>query len=671
MIPPKAAQVPYQTIDGRQDPYFWLREKENPDVLAYLKAENAYTKTMLESTDALQEKLFREIRARMKETDSSAPWQMGGYDYYFRTQKELEYKIFCRKKIGGKTEEVLLDENQEAKHSSYFHINTYAISIDQRLLAYTIDTAGDEYYTLIIKDLKSDTVLDDNIKGMGGEVVFAADNLHIWYIRLDGAHRPYQIWQHKIGTPAANDVLVFHETDERFFIAPSRTKDDRFLLVNSHSKTSSEIHYTDAKTLALPPRCLYPRMPDIEYDIDHHQGDFIIRTNEQARNFKVVTVPVENPDKNNWQTLIAHDPLVAIDEIEIMQDFFVALERRNGLPALHVFSFDLKNDYFIEVPDPTYSLDIGDNWLLDSNILRFDYESLTMPASVFDFNLQDKTRTLVKQTPILGDFHPQNYISERIFATAQDGTQIPISLVYKIGVNKPAPLYLTGYGAYGSIDDPWFSNARLSLLERGFIFAIAHIRGGGELGKPWHDAGKLFHKQNSFDDFIAVSEHLIAQHYTSATQLCMTGGSAGGLLMGAVLNKRPDLFAACIAHVPFVDVLNTMQDPNLPLSITEYEEWGNPNQPDDFAYIASYSPYDNVTKQAYPALLVTAGLSDWRVPYWEAAKWVAKLRDYKTNDALLLLKTEMESGHFGLSGRYNALREVALEYAFLMRVLGI
>lgn len=671
MIPPKAKQIPYQTTDGRTDLYHWLRDKDDPKVLEYLKAENAYTKEVLESTDALQENLFQEIRHRMKETDTSAPWQDGDFDYYFRTEKEQQYPIFCRKKRGLEIEEILLDENEEAKLHNYFHLNAFALSVDHHLLAYTIDTAGDEYYTLLIKNLNTHTFLEDTIKDMGGEVVFAADNQHFWYIRLDDAHRPYQVWQHQLGSPIENDKLIFHEKDERFFLSISRTKDDALLLVNSHSKISSEIHYTSAHQPSSELKCIYPRKPHIEYDVEHYHGDFIIRTNENSENFEIVRVTEIDSDKKNWRIILAAHRDIAIDGFEVMRDFIVVQERREGLPALHVLGFEQEIDYLIEVDEPTYDLDIGHNNLLDSNILRFEYESLTTPHSVFDFNLLDKTRTLIKQTPVLGHYHASDYVSERIFATAQDGTQIPISLVYQKDLQKPAPLYLTSYGSYGITSDAWFSNARISLLNRGFIFAIAHIRGGGEFGKSWHEKGRFFHKQNTFDDFIAVAEHLIKQQYTRAAQLAINGGSAGGLLMGAVLNKRPDLFAACIAHVPFVDVLNTMQDPTLPLSITEYDEWGDPNQADVHAYIAGYSPYDNIKHQAYPAILATAGLTDWRVPYWEAAKWVAKLREYKTDDHLLLLKTDLEAGHYGLSGRYNALREVALEYAFIFRVLDI
>ncbi|MFA6037807.1 MAG: S9 family peptidase [Legionellales bacterium] len=671
MTPPKAKQLPYKTPDGRTDLYHWLRDKDNPEVMAYLKAENEYTKTTLESTDALQERIFQEIRGRMKETDTGAPWQDGDYDYYFRTVQELQYPIFCRKKIGQDVEEILLDENIEAKAHNYFHLNALVLSIDQNLLAYTVDTAGDEYYTLLIKDLRTQTLLTDTIKGMGGDIVFAADNLHFWYTRLDDAHRPFQVWQHKIGTPNEQDTLVFHEKDERFFLSISRTKDDAYLMVNVHSKISSEIHYTDAHTLTMPLLCLYPRAPHIEYDIEHHQGDFIIHTNENAENFQLVRVPVLNPSKENWQVVLAHNSLVAIDSFEIMKDFIVVLERREGLSALHVLSFDNKADYLIEVDEPTYHLSLGHNCLLDSNILRFEYESLKTPHSVFDYNLNNKTQTLIKKNPVLGDFNEDDYVSERVFATAIDGVKIPISLVYKKGLKKPAPLFLNSYGAYGITSDPWFSNARISLLNRGFAFAVAHIRGGGEFGKPWHDQGRFFKKHNTFDDFIAASEYLIAQNYTSAKQLVINGGSAGGLLMGAVVNKRPDLFGVCIANVPFVDVLNTMQDPTLPLSITEYDEWGDPNKSEVHDYIASYSPYDNISRQAYPAILVTAGLTDWRVPFWEAAKWVAKLREYKTDDQLLLLKTDLEAGHYGLSGRYNMIREVALEYAFIFRVLDI
>lgn len=671
MTPPKAKQIPFTTPDGRTDLYHWLKDKNDPDVLAYLKAENDYTKMTLESTDALQEHLFQEIKSRMKETDTGAPWQDGDYDYYFRTIKEQQYPIFCRKKIGSDQEEILLDENIEAKPHNYFHLHALVLSVDHHLLAYTVDTAGDEYYTLLIKDLRTQTLVPDSIQNTGGDIVFAADNQHFWYIRLDDAHRPYQVWQHKIGTHAENDTLVFHETDDRFFVSISRTKDDRYLMVNSHSKISSEVHYMDAHDLTKNLTCIYPRAQHIEYDVEHHQGDFIIHTNEMAENFQLVRVPVENLDKKNWQIILAHDANIPIDGFEIMQDYLVVSERRNGLSALHVLGFSHDIDYLIEMDEPTYHLSIGHNCLKNSNILRFDYESLKTPHSVYDFNLVDKTKTLIKKNSVLGNYQEDDYISERIFATASDGVKIPISLVYKKDLKKPAPLFLNSYGAYGITSDPWFSNARISLLNRGFVFAVAHIRGGGEFGKPWHEQGRFFKKHNTFDDFILAAEHLIKEKYTTAEQLVINGGSAGGLLMGAVVNKRPDLFAACIANVPFVDVLNTMQDPTLPLSITEYEEWGNPNESETFSYIASYSPYDNIKQQPYPAILATAGLTDWRVPYWEAAKWVAKLREYKTDDNLLLLKTDLEAGHYGLSGRYNVLREVALEYAFIFRVLNI
>ncbi len=676
-IKPPAAKVAPKTFtlhgDTRTDNYFWLREKTNPEVIQYLEDENHYTEAVMKDTEGLQKKLYEEILGRIKETDTNVPARQGEYFYYTRTEKGKQYPINCRKRVGTETEEILLDQNELAKGQKYWRVGALRPSFDQRLIAYSYDTKGDENYSIVMKDLSSGKLLSDEVGNNQGVVQWANDNKTLFYVTLDEAKRPFKVWRHTLGTKQADDKLIYHEADERFFLEISKSRSRRFVFISAGSKNSTEVRYLDANQPNGDFKVILPRENEVEYDVEDQGDSFYIRTNEHAKNFRLVKAPISDPSRKNWKEVLPHRPDVKLDGADAFQNHLVVYERENGLSKVRVEDLRTGKVHHVSFPEPAYTVMPVDNFTYETNQLRFRYTSLVTPGSVYDYNLDTQHRELLKRDEVIGGYDPDQYVSERIFATAGDGTKIPIALVHKKGAQRDgkAPLYLYAYGSYGLNSEPHFDTARLSLLNRGFTYAIATIRGGSEMGEQWHDQGKMLHKKNTFTDFIDAAQYLVNQKYTSPDRLVIMGGSAGGLLMGAVTNMRPDLFKVVIAKVPFVDVMNTMLDPSLPLTVTEYEEWGNPNEAKYYNYMRSYSPYDNVQRKAYPNMLVTAGLNDPRVSYWEPAKWVAKLRTMKTDDNTLLLKTNMGSGHFGASGRYERIKETAFEYAFILKMLGI
>ncbi len=675
---PPVAQVRPQTssIHGetRVDDYHWLRERDNGDVIAYLEAENRYTEAMTKHTKKMQQRLYKEMKGRIKETDLTVPTKVDDYYYYTRTFEGKQYRVYCRKHGSLEAEEeVLLDANRLAEGEKYFRIGAFKVSPDHNLLAYSVDTAGSEVYTLHVKDLRTGGLLLDEIPGTYYSVEWANDNRTLFYTVLDEARRPYKAYRHVLGSATGDDQLVHHEKDERYFVGLSKTRSRRYLLLNLRSNITTEVRYLDADRPQSVFAIMHPRQQGMEYRVEHHQDHFYIVTNDDAINFKLMKTPVMATAKPNWTEVIPHRQSVKLDGVDAFTSHLAVYERDNGLRTLRIMSLEGEAEHQVQFPEPVYTFFATGNREFDTKVLRFSYMSLVTPRSVFDYNMETRTRKLKKQQEVLGGYDPAEYASERIFATAPDGVRVPISLVYRKGLVRDgkSSMLLAGYGSYGASFDPYFSSDRLSLLDRGLIFAIAHIRGGGDLGRPWYEDGKLLNKRNTFTDFIACAEHLIAQGYTSSDGLLITGGSAGGLLMGAVINMRPDLFKAVVARVPFVDVINTMLDSSIPLTVTEFEEWGNPKEKSFYDYMMAYSPYDNVAAKDYPNLLVTAGLNDPRVQYWEPAKWTARLRVLKTDNNRLLLKTNMGAGHGGASGRYDRLKERAFQYAFMLDVLGI
>lgn len=671
--PPIAKVVPKEiTVHGdtRVDPYFWLRDRKDPDTIAYLEAENQYTSAQMKHTESLQEKLYAEMLGRIKQTDLSVPLKRDDYFYYTRTEEGKQYAIYCRRHgTLDSSEEILLDGNALAEERKYFRVGNFSVSPNHRLLAYSADFEGDESYTIRVKDLVSGELLPDEIANTYYSLEWANDNATFFYTVLDSALRPYKIFRHTLGV--TEDPLVHHETDERFTVSLSKTRSRAYIFIDIGSPVTSEVRYLSTDQPNAEFQVLLPRVQDVEYDVTHHGHSFFIRINDSAKTFRVVEAPVKDPSKENWKEVIPGREGITVESVTAFQDYWVTEERHRGLIQIHIRSFGTGREHSIEFPEPVYSAGVGPNAEFNTHLLRFNYMSLVTPASVFDYDLETRERQLMKQQDVLGGYDPALYESERIYATAPDGIQVPISMVYKNAFIRDgtAPMLLYGYGSYGISIDATFASDRLSLLDRGFVYAIAHIRGGGDLGKPWHEDGRMLKKKNTFTDFIACAELLAAEKYTSADRLAIMGGSAGGLLMGAVINMRPELFGAVVAMVPFVDSLNTALDASLPLTVGEYEEFGNPNEKVYYDYMKSYAPYDNVAAHAYPAILITAGLNDPRVSYWEPAKWAAKLRALKTDDHLLLLKTNLGSGHFGASGRYEHLKETAFNYAFILHVL--
>ena len=676
--PPVAKIVPKADTlfgDVRIDDYFWLRDRDNPEVMAYLEAENAYTDSMMKHTEKLQDELYNEMKSRIKETDMDVPEKMDDYYYYSRSEEGKQYKIFCRKHGSLEApEEILIDPNVLAGDRSFYDIGAYSISDDHNLLAYTVDTTGAEHYTIYLKDLRTGSYLPDTLTETETDVIWANDNKTIFYSTLSDVSIPNKLWRHKLGESQAKDKMMYHETDDRYYLYAYKTKSKNFIILGLESKIDTEMHYLDANKPYGNFRVICQRETELEYYVDEHDGNFIIRTNaDGAKNYKLVSVSTKNPAKKNWKDFIAYRDTVKIENFETFDKYLAVFERVRGLEKIRILSFDKATDFYIDFPEPTYSVWASGNHNFKSDLIRFTYTSLVTPKSVYDYNMTDKKRELLKRYEVLGGYNPDDYQSERLFARAGDGVEVPISIVYKKGMKKNGnnPMILSGYGAYGISSDPYFTSTRLSLLNRGFIYGTAHIRGGGEMGQQWYEDGKFLKKKNTFTDYIAGAEYLIKEGYTSSKKLIAWDGSAGGLTVGAAANMRPDLFYAIVADVPFVDVLNTMLDPTIPLTVLEYDEWGNPEKEEYYWYIKSYAPYENVTAQEYPYMLIRCGLNDPRVQYWEPAKWTAKLRATKTDNKPLLFNIKMESGHMGSSGRYDYLKELAFEYAYMLDLFGI
>ena len=666
--------------DVRTDNYYWLNDyfKKGPDstkVVDYLKAENAYYDTMMSGTKVLQEKLYTEMKARIKEKDESVPSFKHGYFYYTRQVEGKDYFVYCRKKETlDAAEEVLLDVNAMAEGHNYFSATGFAVSMDNKLLAYGVDMLSRREYTIHIKNLETGEIYTDAVTDTEGDPVWANDNKTIFYT----AKNPVtllseKIKKHILGTGVQSDELVYEEKDPSNYIGVGKTKSDKYILIVSQATLSSEIKWIDASKPDDAFAVFQPRIKDMLYDVDHANDKFYIRTNLHAKNFKVVTCAEDKKDTADWKDLVPHNDSILIQGFELFKNFLAVSERKNGLTQLHVISLKDNASHYLAFDEPAYTASLGANPDYNTDVLRFNYTSLTTPNSVYDYNMVSKEKKLQKQQEVLGDFKVADYVTERLFATAKDGTKVPIAVVYKKGFNKDgnAPMLLNAYGSYGISSDASFSSVRLSLLNRGFAFAIANIRGGEEMGRYWYEDGKMMKKKNTFTDFIDCAEYLVANKYTSIKHLYINGGSAGGLLMGAVVNMRPDLWNGVIAAVPFVDVVTTMSDASIPLTTNEYDEWGNPANKESYDYMKSYSPYDNVEKKAYPNMLVTTGLHDSQVQYFEPAKWVAKLRAMKTDSNKLFLYTNMDAGHGGASGRFKPLKDKAREYAFFLALEGI
>ena len=656
------------------DDYRWLREKSNPEVAQYLETENAYTDAVMKPTEPLQKKLYDEMVSHIKETDVNVPYKDGGYFYYSRVEAGKQYPIFARKKASlDAAEQITLDVNALAQGEKFMALGAYDVSEDGNLLAYSTDNTGFRQYRLHVRDLRSGKDLPDTAEKTGS-IVWASDNQTIFYTVEDAAKRHYRLYRHKLGTDRKNDDLVYEEKDERFNIGAEKSRSRKYILLVSASHTTSEFRYLDAGNPAGEWKLIAPREQDVEYYADHLGDSFYIRTNDKGRTFRLVAAPVSDPGKKNWKEIVPVRADVMLSDFEPFQDFYVLVERENGLPQLTIVDLASGAKQRIAYPEPIYTASPQVNREFKTKFFRYSYQSLITPSSVFDYDVEKHTSTLLKQTEVPGGYDPSKYKSERVWATAKDGTRIPISIVYRKDLKKDDgsnPLYVSGYGSYGFSLPVTFSGNRLSLLDRGVVMAYVHIRGGGEMGKPWHDAGRMMNKMNTFTDFIACAEYLAANKYGARDRIAIEGGSAGGLLMGAVTNLRPDLFKVVLSHVPFVDVMNTMLDASLPLTVPEYEEWGNPHEKPAYDYMLKYSPYDNLKKGAYPAILVKTSFNDSQVMYWEPAKYVAKLRTLKTDNNVLILKTNMAAGHGGSSGRYDRFKEVAFDYAFLLTQLGV
>ena len=672
--PPTTEKKPKTTeINGDRlvDNYFWLREKTNQAVIAHLEAENAYAAAIMKPTEGLQEKLYQEILSHIKQTDVSVPYRWGDYFYYTRTVEGQQYPIFCRKlKSLDAAEQILLDLNEMAKGQKFMSIGAFAPSDDGNLLAYSTDNTGYRQYTLHVKNLKTGEMLPESIERVDN-VAWSTDNKTIFYVTEDTiTKRSDKFFRHVLGTEKSD--LIYEEKDELFDIGVQRSRDKALIMLGAFSKTATDFRYIPAHDPDATLKIIVPRQADHEYDVDHRGDLFYIRTNKGAKNFRVVTAPASDPSEKNWKEFVAHRPAVKVEDLNLFADYAVLSEWENGLEQIEIVDFKQNQRHRIAFPEPVYSTNLSDNREFNTTVLRYNYQSLTTPSSVFDYDMSSRKASLQKQTEVPGGFDKNNYKAERVFATASDGTKIPMSVVYRktVRLDGSAPALLYGYGSYGLSIPPTFSASRLALLDRGVVFVIGHIRGGGELGEPWRDAGRMMNKINTFADFIACAEHLVNNKYTSKDRLVIQGGSAGGLLVGAVANMRPDLFKAVVAQVPFVDVLNTMLDASLPLTTSEYIEWGNPNEKAAYDYIKKYSPYDNIHKADYPAMLVKVSLNDSQVPYWEGSKFVAKLRDFKTDKNPLILKVNMGAGHGGASGRYDAIHETAFDYAFMLWQMG-
>jgi oligopeptidase B len=682
---PVAEKKPYKMEahgDVRIDDYYWMNDffKKGPDstkVVDHLKAENAYLDTMMSSSKQFREDLFHELKVRIKEKDESVPYKENGYWYYTRFEEGKQYPVYCRKKESlDAPEEIMHDANKAAEGKSYYSAAGMEVSDNNQMVAIGEDDVSRRLYKLRFKNLSTGEYSPETIPDTeGGSYAWAADNQTVFYIKKDLITLlGFQVWRHEVGTDPVKDVKVFEEKDNRHYIGVSRTKSKKYIIIQSElSEEQSEHRFLDASDPTGEFTVFYPRTMGLVYDIDHYNDKFYIRTNLDAQNFRLMECPLDKTSKENWKEVISNRADIYFSGFTIFKDHLVLSELKEGLTGIRIINQKDKSDHYLQFDEPAYLASVSTNPEFNTNILRFNYTSMITPNSVYDYNMDAKTKELKKQTEVLGGYDKNDYITERSFATARDGKRVPVSIVYKKGFKKDGsyPLLLTGYGSYGSTSYATFSSNRLSLLNRGFAVAIAHIRGGQEMGRQWYDDGKLMHKKNSFYDFIDCGEFLISQKYTSKGHLYASGASAGGLLMGAVTNIRPDLWNGIIAGVPYVDVITTMSDASIPLTTGEYLEWGNPANKDEYFYMKSYSPYDNVEKKAYPNMLVTTGLHDSQVQYFEPAKWVAKLREMKTDKNILLFKTNMNAGHGGVSGRFNALKDVALQYAFLFALEGI
>jgi len=676
---PLAPKRPYEITqhgETRIDNYYWMRNREDPEVIKHLRAESDYLEEMMQHTKLLQEQLFTEMKGRIQETDSTVPEKRGGYLYYERTEAGKQYPIFCRRKESGDhPEEILLDQNQLAEGKSFCSVGAFSVSPSGEKLAYSVDFGGREIYTLYIKDLITGMLYPEcieNILGSAyehGGVEWSNNREALFYVTLDEAQRPYKLFRHRPGTDPQQDVMVFHEADETFYLFMFKTRDDAYIMTYHLSTTMREMRFVSADAYEEELCVLQPRRKDLEYMAAHHKGSFFIVNNADAKNFKLSVAPVAAPGIEHWVDLIPHRADVLLEHVETFENFIVITERKGGLLQLRVSAPDgMSNLKYVHFPEPAYSIYPENNPEFNTDLLRFKYSSLITPFSVIDYHMDSGEWELKKEDVIPSGFDKSQYICERIHATAPDGTQVPISIAYRKDLkrdgNNPALMY--GYGSYGATIDAYFASTRFSLLDRGFVFAIAHIRGGSDLGREWYENGRMMNKKNTFTDFIACAEHLIQEGFTSKEKLAIQGASAGGLLVGACVTMRPDLFKAVICKVPFVDVVSTMSDPTIPLTTLEYDQWGNPAEKEYFEYMLSYSPYDNVRAANYPHMLITTGLNDPRVAYWEPAKFTAKLRELKTDNNLIVLYTNYDSGHAGASGRYDLLKEVALDYAFLI-----
>jgi oligopeptidase B len=678
--PPRASQRNHvrsahgSTLD---DPWFWLRDREDEDVLSYLAEENEYTQALVSAWGDLPNRLFEEIRSRIQETDMSVPVKKGPWWYQARTEEGAQYPIHVRRAdADGEPqgpEVVLLDENSLAGDSPYLAVGDLAVSPDHALMAYSVDLDGDEYYELRVRDLATGEEREDVVPDVSYGVVWANDNATFYYLLTDDTHRPHRVMRHTLGADPSEDELVFEELDPQFWVGLGSTRSEQFVVIATESSTTSEMHLLDADEPRATPRVVMPRSHGHEYRIEHHGDRLLIMTNDNAPDFRLVETPLSSPSRDNWSELVPAQDGVRLNDVDAFDGFLVITSRHNNVPRLSVHDLSTGEQHDIEFSDEIFEAAGGANAEFEATTYRFGYTSMTAPSAVFEYDLVARTRRLLKRQAVLGNFDETNYRTARDWATSPDGTQVPVSIVWHkdTALDGSAPGLLYGYGSYEIIMPASFSSARLSLLDRGFVFAIAHVRGGGELGRAWYDGARYAKKANTFVDFIAVAEHLATRQWIDADKLVCRGGSAGGLLVGAVLNMRPDLFAAAVAEVPFVDNVNTMLDASLPLTVNEYDEWGNPEDPAIFDAMRAYSPYENVRAEPYPALYVTAGLNDPRVQYWEPAKWVAKLRTMSTSDTPIMLKTEMGAGHGGPSGRYDAWRDEAETLAFVLNAVGI
>jgi len=676
LTPPMAAVRPHRFDEFgtvRIDNYYWLKERTNPEVINYLEDENAYTKAIMAHTEALQDRLYEEMKGRVLQNDQSVPFREGNYFYYTRLVEGKNYPIYARKRGSlNAPEEIMIDANVLAEGKATFLIRAWDVSSAEDILAFGADTTGGRVSAIRFKNLRTGEMLSDVIPRSIGGIAWAEDNRTIFYTKPDSVSvRPYQVYRHKLGTPAASDQMVYEDKDETYYVGVFKTKSRAYIMIQSSQTMATEYSYVRADQPDAPFRVLIPRERGHEYSANHFGDYFYLLSNDHAKNFRLLRTPVARPGRDNWEEVIPHRADVLLEDFEFFKDFLVLTERKDGLVQLRVRPWSGRGEYYLDFGEPAYLAFVSTNLEFNTPLLRYVYTSLTTPSSTYDYDMRTKQRTRLKRDQILGGFDPANYVTERFFTTARDGARVPVSLVYKKGVARPAPLLLTGYGSYGSSSDPTFSSDRLSLLDRGFVYAIAHIRGGSEMGRAWYENGRQLQKKNTFNDFVDVGDDLIRRGYTSSNKLFARGASAGGLLMGAVVNQRPELWRGVIAGVPYVDVITTMSDSTIPLTTGEYDEWGNPHDSTFYRYMLSYSPYDNVERKAYPNMLLTAGLYDTQVLYVEPAKWTARLRAMKTDNNRLILRTNMEAGHGGASGRYKRWRDVAFEYAFLLDLAGL